>query len=169
MAVAITEAEARSIMRVLGKAKGGVRCIDGVSHLVDHSRGRRQYRACNGTAFALDTGERLFSVTAKHVFGRLARRSLFKACRCAPNRRPSEGRNAIIAAHADIDICTFEISPEEVRQLGKTALRGYQTLSARKADGNGTANISQIRGQQRSGRILVRRERPRNVADPHSR
>jgi hypothetical protein len=59
----ITEAEARAIMSVLGRAEGELAASFAIPifWIIRESNG--QYRARNGTAFALSTGERVISVT----------------------------------------------------------------------------------------------------------
>lgn len=89
-----------------------------------------QIRPRNGTAFFLDAGNGSFAVTANHVIEGWRRdRSERKA---SPLHLGSEyhldldKRNAIIAAHEEIDIATFRVSETEIRATGKTVYRGYQ-------------------------------------------
>jgi hypothetical protein len=112
----LTEAEARSIMRVLGKAEGEFAVSTAFPIFWTIRAADRQYRARSGTAFALDTGERMFGVTANHVLDG------WRADRCTKGvgalqignlSFDPEGRNAIIAAHPGIDIATFQLSPDE--------------------------------------------------------
>lgn len=125
----LTEAEARSIMRVLGKAEGEFAVSTAFPIFWTIREADRQYRARNGTAFALHTGERMFGVTANHVLdGWRADRGTkgVGALQIGNLSFDPEGRNAIIAAHPGIDIATFKLSPDEVSKLGKTVLKGYQ-------------------------------------------
>ena len=88
-----------------------------------------QYRARNGSAFFLDAGGGPFCVTANHVIeGWKEDRAAGNVVALQLDNLPLdlEGRNAIIAAHAGIDIATFRISPIEIRAIGKTILTGYQ-------------------------------------------
>ena len=125
----LTEAEARSIMRVLGKAEGEFAVSTAFPIFWTIREADRQYRARNGMAFALDSGERMFGVTANHVLdGWRADRGTkgVGALQIGNLSFDPEGRNAIIAAHPGIDIATFQLSPDEVRKLGKTVFKGYQ-------------------------------------------
>ena len=125
----ITEVEARSIMRVLGKVEGEFAVSTAFPIFWTIREAHQQYRARNGTGFALDTGERMFGVTANHVLeGWRADRSTRHVgpLQIGDLSFDPDGRNAIIAAHPGIDIATFQISPDQVRQLGKTVIRGYQ-------------------------------------------
>lgn len=86
--------------------------------------------ARNGTAFFLDPGPGVFGVTACHVIHgwmRDQRAGAGPLC-IATNGNPLEIKwpNRVIATHSAIDVATFRISAEEVAQLGKTVLTGYQ-------------------------------------------
>jgi hypothetical protein len=88
-------------------------------------------RSRNGTAFFLNTGERLFGVTACHVIDG------WKQCpaveRPGPLRLAGMGTSIrldwdqrLIDMDASIDIATFHITESEVKYIGKTVLTGAQ-------------------------------------------
>lgn len=90
-----------------------------------------QLRARNGTAFFLNTGERLFGVTACHVIDGWKQ--------CPAEERPGPLRLAgmrtsvrldwdqrLIDMDAAIDIATFHVTEPEVKIIGKTVLTGSQ-------------------------------------------
>jgi hypothetical protein len=88
-------------------------------------------RARNGTAFFLNTGERLFGVTACHVIDG------WKQCpaeeRPGPLRLAGMGTSVrldwddrLIDMDATIDIATFRVTESEVKTIGKTVLTGAQ-------------------------------------------
>jgi hypothetical protein len=90
-----------------------------------------QLRARNGTAFFLNTGERLFGVTACHVIDG------WKQCpaeeRPGPLRLAGMGTSVrldwdqrVIDMDAAIDIATFHVTESEVKTIGKTVLTGAQ-------------------------------------------
>ena len=84
----------------------------------------------NGTAFFLDTGERIFGVTAGHVVDECfkdVRRQAFGGCFIGGHGRSIQVDLAkrVIDGNPDLDIATFEIAPDEVAHIGKTVLRGY--------------------------------------------
>lgn len=116
-------------MRVLGKAEGEFAASVSFPIFWIIWEGDRRYGARNGTAFALNTGDRLFGVTAAHVVeGWRNDRATKKVVALQMGDLPfdPEGRNRIIAVHPTIDIATFEISGDEVQKIGKTVLAGYQ-------------------------------------------
>jgi len=90
-----------------------------------------QVRSGNGTAFFLNTGERLFGVTACHVIDGWEQ--------CPAEKRPGPLRLAgmgtsvrldwderVIDMDAAIDIATFCVTESEVKTIGKTVLTGAQ-------------------------------------------
>jgi hypothetical protein len=87
------------------------------------------YRVRNGSAFFLDAGGGVFGVTAAHVIDE-CRQALGSgrvvSVQLGDQGLDLDGRNAIIAADAAIDIATFRVSRDEVAALGKTVLTGYQ-------------------------------------------
>ncbi len=125
-----TVAEARAMMAVLGRAEGEfVTSLTVPLYWVIH-QGNGQYRARNGSAFFLDAGEGPFGVTADHVIaGWREDRAAGSVVALQLGDLPLEleGRNALIAAHAGIDIATFRISRDDARAIGKTILTGCQT------------------------------------------
>lgn len=126
----ITEAQARAIMSVLGRVEGEFAASVTVPIFWILREGERRFRARNGSGFFLNTGERLFGVTANHVLeGWRSDQTANQVVALQIGDLPFEieGRNAVISANSDVDIATFQISPEEVGKLGKTALRGYQS------------------------------------------
>ena len=95
-------------------------------------------RGCNGkemvkggSAFFLDTGERIFAVTAAHVVEEClqdTKSRTFVQCMLGGNHGSTVVFNLgdrIIDAHHDIDIATFWMTPEEIRQTGLVILQGY--------------------------------------------
>jgi hypothetical protein len=126
----VTEDQARTIMSVLGRAEGEFAASASVPIFWIIRDRERQHRARNGTGFFLNTGARLFGVTANHVLEGWRNDCDTKqvtALQFGDLPFDPGGRNAIIGAHADIDIATFHVSPEEVRKVGKTPLTGYQS------------------------------------------
>lgn len=88
-------------------------------------------RSRNGTAFFVNTGERLFGVTACHVIDGWKQ--------CAAEERPGPLRlggmgtsilldwnQRVIDMDAAIDIATFHVTGSEVKTIGKTVLTGAQ-------------------------------------------
>src|ERR1700732_2970035 len=63
----LTEAQARAIMRRLGREEGELAASFAIplSWIIREENG--QLRARNGTAFAMSAGDRVFGVTAYHV------------------------------------------------------------------------------------------------------
>jgi hypothetical protein len=124
-----TEAQARAMMAVLGKAEGEFVASLTVA-LFWVLRDSDRFSARNGSAFFLDAGKGPFGVTAQHVIQGWredrARKNVV-ALQMAGIPFDPEGKNKIIAEHAGIDIATFRISPEEIKLTGKTVLKGYQS------------------------------------------
>lgn len=128
----LTEAEARAIMRRLGKAEGELAATLAIplNWVIREEAGH--LRARNGTAFVMSTGERVFGVTAHHVLeGWRTDRERHNVVGLQLGDQPfePEGRHAIIAERPDIDLATFQFTREEVRRTGpgKTVLEGYQS------------------------------------------
>jgi hypothetical protein len=123
----ITIDEAKAIMKAgLGKAE-----LEFVTTLTAPLfwvyRDGAGFRARNGSAFFLDTGSGPFGVTANQVIEGLrkdvAERGVVAVQIGASSRGDSllfdlNGKNEIIAAHAGIDIATFRITIEEIKQIG---------------------------------------------------
>jgi hypothetical protein len=89
-------------------------------------------RSRNGTAFFLDTGQKMFAVTACHVVDG------WRASRAAEDAGPLRlaGKHGSSVAldwngrsideHPGIDIATFAVTPREIESLGKIVLTGWQ-------------------------------------------
>jgi hypothetical protein len=93
-------------------------------------RGSRGEQLKSGSAFFLDTGERLFAVTACHVVEECladSRSPTFIQCMIGGpgSTLPLYLGDRIIDANHDLDIATFHVTSEEVSRLGMTPLRGY--------------------------------------------
>ena len=75
---------------------------------------QRKYRVRNGSAFFLDAGEGPFAVTANHVVEgwKRDRESAHVVALQMGHDLPIDfgGKNALIAAHAGLDIATFRIT-----------------------------------------------------------
>jgi hypothetical protein len=88
------------------------------------------FRVRNGTAFFLDAGQGPFAVTCCHVIDGLRRDQATNnviAVQLGKNLKLDvSGRHAIIDQHREIDIATFKITAEEIADLGKTCLTGFQ-------------------------------------------
>lgn len=88
------------------------------------------YRVQNGSAFFLDAGEGIFAVTANHVIEGWKRdcdnRDVVALQLGCDLPIDFDSKNAIIAAHKEIDIATFRISASEIASIKKTSLTGYQ-------------------------------------------
>jgi hypothetical protein len=84
-----------------------------------------------GSAFFIDTGERIFGVTAAHVVEECLRDTRSKAfiqCMIGSNLGTSVPFNLgdrLIDGHREIDIATFWMTPEEIHRTGREILRGY--------------------------------------------
>lgn len=123
-----SEADARALMAVLGKAEGEF-VASLTAPLCWIVREGDKYRPRNGSAFFLDAGRGVFGVTACHVLnGWREDRKTNKVVAFQLGDLPfdPEGANAIIAEDADIDIATFRISENDIRTIGKTILTGCQ-------------------------------------------
>jgi hypothetical protein len=125
----ISEAEARKIMSVLGKAEGefAASIIAPIYWIIREDDGR--IRSRNGTAFFLDAGRGVFGVTAAHVlegWREDAAKKRVLSLQLSDLRFEPEGRHATIAADTALDLLTFRVTEQEVRTIGKTVLRGYQ-------------------------------------------
>jgi hypothetical protein len=87
----------------------------------------------NGSAFIIDTGQRVFGVTAAHVVTECLRdRDNPQYVQCmlgssAPGNFAVAFKmnERVIDLHLDIDIATFWLSSEEIQKTGKTTLQGY--------------------------------------------
>ena len=124
-----TDAQARALMAVLGKAEGEFIASLTTALWWVVRAGDRNYHARNGSAFFLDAGQGVFGVTANHVIeewrnDRQSKRVV--ALQLGGIPFDPEGRHAIIAEHRGIDIATFRITTDEVRAIGKTTLTGSQ-------------------------------------------
>ena len=81
----------------------------------------------NGTAFVLDTGKRVFLVTAAHVYrSYLTQKHAGKVGLCQLARIPFELESKLISIPSPegTDIATFDITEEELSTLGASVLRG---------------------------------------------
>jgi hypothetical protein len=89
-------------------------------------------RIKNGSAFFLDTGHSLFAVTACHVVEEyLADSKLPTFVQVMIGSRggtalPLHLANRLIDTHHEIDIATFSITAEELKQCGHIPLTGFQ-------------------------------------------
>ncbi len=91
--------------------------------------GEKRFRVRNGSAFFLNVGAGPFAVTAQHVIEQLNQdKHAGNVVAVQLGELPLDlaGKNVIIAAHEQLDIATFRITPEEVAALGKTILTGSQ-------------------------------------------
>lgn len=88
------------------------------------------FRVRNGSAFFLDTGERLFGVTAAHVIREMeaarARRNIVALNLGGTIQFDPDNRHRQIAIDDEIDIATFQVGVDEITALEKVALTGYQ-------------------------------------------
>jgi hypothetical protein len=87
----------------------------------------------NGTAFFLNAGQRPFGVTATHVIEGWKRSCLEQEAGplyLSGHREllTIDWDARVIDADASIDIATFAVTEDEVRQLGKTILTGAQKI-----------------------------------------
>jgi hypothetical protein len=125
------EQEARAIMAAgLGKAElEFVASITAPLYWIIR-QDAKQYRVRNGSAFFLDAGAGPLAVTAQHVLdgwrGDCAANNVVALQLGLDLPIDLDGKNAIIAAHPDLDIATFRITTDEIRRIGKTTLTGYQ-------------------------------------------
>jgi hypothetical protein len=126
------EAEARALMASgLGKAEVEfASSITGAIFWVLRNDGIDRIK--NGSMFFLDTGESMFGVTASHVVDECladSRLPTFVQCMIGSYRGHSLSihlGDRIIDAHPDIDIATLRFTRDEVAQIGRTVLTGYQ-------------------------------------------
>ncbi len=85
----------------------------------------------NGSLFFLDTGERVFAVTAGHVVNKCLQDTklrTFVQCMIGSNLGtpvPFFLGDRLIDGNLDIDIATLWVTPEEMQRTGREALRGY--------------------------------------------
>lgn len=88
------------------------------------------YVAKNGSAFFINTGERLFGVTAHHVVEEWRRdRSQHDEVHCFLGGQRLACRfmeDWLIDTDPAIDIATFDIAPERIRLIDRAVLRGLQ-------------------------------------------
>ncbi len=81
----------------------------------------------NGTIFFLNTGERLFAVTANHVYQAfLNDQCIDPSIICKVGNLTFDLNERLIDCDHDIDIATFRIDATEVQKIGKTTLTSYQ-------------------------------------------
>ncbi|WP_137391935.1 hypothetical protein [Rhodoligotrophos defluvii] len=88
------------------------------------------YVVRNGSAFFLDAGAGPFAVTAHHVIEGWRRDhecGNVVAFQLGDQPLDLAGRNAVIGAHAGLDVATFRFSAEDVASIGKIVLTGYQS------------------------------------------
>ena len=84
-----------------------------------------------GSAFFVNTGEKVFAVTASHVVEKCladSKSQAFSGCTLGSehgNPVSFHLGDRLIDAHAKIDIATFRVSPEEIQKTGRTVLEGY--------------------------------------------
>jgi hypothetical protein len=84
-----------------------------------------------GSAFFLDTGERIFAVTAAHVVEEClqdTKSSTFVQCMLGSKLGSVVAfhlGDRLIDTHREIDIATFWITQEEIRQTGRVVLQGF--------------------------------------------
>jgi hypothetical protein len=127
-----TEKQARAIMAAgLGRAElEFVTSLTAPLYWIMHE-GDKKYRVRNGSAFFLDAGQGPFAVTAHHVVEgwRRDRGSGNVVALQLAHDLPIDfnGKNALIVAHAGLDIATFRISAAEAASIKKTPLTGYQS------------------------------------------
>lgn len=81
----------------------------------------------NGTIFFIDTGERRFAVSAYHVYkGFKDELSDNENTKCQISDITFNPEERLIDYSSELDIVTFAISNDEVRQIGKRFLKGHQ-------------------------------------------
>jgi len=95
------------------------------------SNGREMTKG--GSAFFLNTGERIFAVTAAHVVKEClqdTKSRMFIQCMIGSDLGtpvPFHLGDRLIDGHSGIDIATFWMTPEEIQRTGRQVLRGcYQ-------------------------------------------
>lgn len=93
-----------------------------------NSDGDQQLKS--GSLFFLDTGSRIFGVTASHVVEACledTKSPSFVQCMLGSNGKtslPFMLGDRLIDAHHDVDIATLHFSEEEIRYMGREVLRG---------------------------------------------
>ncbi len=116
----------------------------------------------NGSIFFLDTGERVFGVTAAHVLQEClndTRSRRFIQCMISGPRMnfPFSLGERVIDGNLDLDIATINFTREEIARLGKTSLHGYQeNWPPRLCEVEGPVTYSGYPGHAR--RLLGQRE-----------
>jgi hypothetical protein len=91
-----------------------------------NDQGKQTFR--NGSTFFLDTGARIFAVSAAHVVEECltaSRDPSFAGCMFGSEGQSVSVRleDRLIARDRDLDMATFTVSEEEVRRVGKVVLR----------------------------------------------
>ena len=99
--------------------------------MIPNADGTARYR--NGTSFFLNTGSRLFGVTASHVIEGWRRSCVEQGAgtlHLSGQREllPIDWDACVMDDDPEIDIATFTITEDEVRLLGKTILTGAQKV-----------------------------------------
>ncbi len=95
---------------------------------VRHSDNSEQLKG--GSLFFLDTGRRIFGVTAAHVVETCLddeKSSLFVKCMLGSDGKeslPFKPKERLIDFHPEIDIATLHFSADEINYIGRLALRG---------------------------------------------
>ena len=80
-------------------------------------------RMKNGSAFFLFLGDRVFAVTAAHVYrGYLESKRLGRIVECNLGNLPFDPELRLVGLGADVDIATFSISPDDLSNIRKQAL-----------------------------------------------
>ncbi len=109
--------------------------------LLRNAKGEQSVKS--GSLFFLDTGTRLFAVTAAHVVQEClndTRSQMFVQSMMGSNgrvARPIHLGDRIIDAHPQLDIATFHVTREEAEHTGCTVLTGLQpTWPPRRAELN---------------------------------
>lgn len=85
----------------------------------------------NGTAFVLNTGDRIFGVTAAHVYSAYVNdkdNGLTQICCLSNLEIPLEDRLISIGNGEEIDIATFELNEKEIQSLRDNILSGNQSV-----------------------------------------
>ena len=81
----------------------------------------------HATVFFVNTGKRIFAVTASHVYNAfLVQKAASPNIVCCIANRDFDLCTRVIADDPYVDIATFEISEREIRKIGKTVLTGSQ-------------------------------------------
>lgn len=91
-------------------------------------------RLRNGSAFLADYGHGIFAVTAAHVFAEyLEAKRTARAIGCQLGNALFEPEARLVNSRDDLDIATFRVTPEEVKQINKSVVRpdppGWGTLT----------------------------------------